>query len=279
MDNTVISYTDELGFAAPRLQWVPSPTHVLRRAAVLDVLGKAMTATGGVRGPAKVLDMGCGAGTLLLDLARLGFTGKGIDISAPARELAKRIHAASSSQTVIAPAASEADLDTYDVVVALEVLEHVPDDFGAVLQWSTYLKRGGRMIVSVPAHPRMWGASDVWAGHVRRYERERLERLFANAGLALESIISYGFPVSNFLRPVSNASSWLKGKERQKVKGELKPAEATADSGIDRSMEKRLFSVYASGAFRIMFRAFFSLQKRCYETDLGTGYIAVGVRS
>ncbi len=53
------------------------------------------------------------------------------------------------------------------------------------------LKPGGRLVVLVPAHPRLYGTLDRQYGHHRRYDRERLERIVGGAGLVLEDLYSF----------------------------------------------------------------------------------------
>ena len=84
--------------------------------------------------------------------------------------------------------------DSFDAVVAGEVIEHIEDDRQALRAATP----GAALVLSVPAHPEWFGASDRWAGHVRRYDRRRLEQLVDPAiGLRLEAIRPWGFPISS----------------------------------------------------------------------------------
>ena len=91
------------------------------------------------------------------------------------------------------------------------------------------------------------------------------------AGLAVEHVVSYGFPLSNLLRPMSNAANWWKIRQRQRTHDEFGLAQATAGSGVDRRVENRLFRIYASKLFRVAFRVAFRLQRWFYESKAGTG--------
>ena len=83
-----------------------------------------------------------------------------------------------------------------DAAVLGEVLEHIEDDRGALAAVANVLKPGGVLAVSVPANPEHFGPSDRWAGHVRRYTRERLRDAVASAGFTVERCDAWGFPVS-----------------------------------------------------------------------------------
>lgn len=79
----------------------------------------------------------------------------------------------------------------FGFVLCQNVLEHVPDDAGAVAELAGALRPGGRLGLLVPAHPRLFGSLDRAYGHERRYTRERLERLIHDAGLELEELRSF----------------------------------------------------------------------------------------
>jgi SAM-dependent methyltransferase len=85
---------------------------------------------------------------------------------------------------------------SFDAVVAGEVIEHIQDDRRAIAEAARVLRPGGVLALSVPAHPEWFGASDRWAGHIRRYTRPRLEEAVDAGGLKLVRIRPWGFPVS-----------------------------------------------------------------------------------
>jgi SAM-dependent methyltransferase len=70
-----------------------------------------------------------------------------------------------------------------DLVVAMDVLEHVPDDAAALREIARLLTPGGLLLVTVPALPSLWGAQDAVNYHLRRYTRASLGAAFAHAGL------------------------------------------------------------------------------------------------
>jgi SAM-dependent methyltransferase len=72
------------------------------------------------------------------------------------------------------------------MVAILDVLEHVEEDREALISISKRLKPGGRILITVPAHPWMWSAHDEVNHHKRRYTRKSLAAVIAAAGLKLE---------------------------------------------------------------------------------------------
>jgi SAM-dependent methyltransferase len=75
------------------------------------------------------------------------------------------------------------DLDfpdnTFDLVCAFDVIEHVEDDRLAVSEMRRVAKSGGIMFVSVPAFMFLWSEHDVVNHHFRRYTSKILRRLFS----------------------------------------------------------------------------------------------------
>jgi len=158
--------------------------------------------------------------------------------------------------------------------VACEVLEHIEDDRAALAQWRDWLRPGGHLILSVPAHARRWSATDVWAGHFRRYEKAALRQLLETSGFAVEELECYGFPLSNLVEPF-RAWSHARALRRREEAGK---AAATAQSGVERGLEARLWPLQAGLPGRLLFRLAFHLQTRFRNRDLGTGYLVLARR-
>jgi SAM-dependent methyltransferase len=72
---------------------------------------------------------------------------------------------------------------TFDVVLALDVLEHLDDDAAGLREAARLVKPQGLLLITVPALPSLWGGQDVVSHHRRRYTRKTLLDVFARAGL------------------------------------------------------------------------------------------------
>ena len=163
------------------------PRHELRERLLLDLF---LSASPGPR----VLDGGAGQGTMSSRLERLGFEVTSTDVSVAAVEFLREN---------LSGAVLEADLGelpfadaTFDAAVLGEVLEHVDDDRGALTELTRVLRPGGVLAVSVPANPALYGPSDEWAGHVRRYTRPALIEACTSAGFTVHRCLGWGFPFS-----------------------------------------------------------------------------------
>jgi len=79
-----------------------------------------------------------------------------------------------------------------------DVLEHIPDDCGALRSLYDALSPGGRLLLSVPAHQSLWSYFDEVALHCRRYELEGLQSRCLDAGFEIE----YATEFMSFLYPL-----------------------------------------------------------------------------
>lgn len=130
-------------------------------------------------GPARIVDVGCGTGRTLTAVTRRGDEGIGLDL------LAGQSHAVGGRGDLVAADVRDLPLATgaADVVLALDVLEHVEEDALAAREIARVLTPGGVAIITVPAHQWLWSHRDDDAGHVRRYARRGLVELLDGAGL------------------------------------------------------------------------------------------------
>jgi SAM-dependent methyltransferase len=151
----------------------------------------------------RVLDAGAGIGTFTDRAARVGAEVVALEPEpAFAGHLRERF-AACPEVTVVEGAAESGSKEIgadFDSVLCLNVLEHVPDDAAALGALRGRLVSGGRLLLLVPAHERLYGAYDRAVGHERRYARARLRRLLEEAGFAVETL--------RYVNPVG-ALGWL----------------------------------------------------------------------
>lgn len=253
-----------LGPAFPEHGWVPAPRYLMRRARVLQLM-KGLPA-------GSVLEIGPGAATLLTEFAARGFACDALELSDPARDLAARVSTSAGQAVRLHDRPTPAWRGRFDYVFAFDVLEHIQDDAAALAQWVSWLKPGGRLLLSVPAHMALWSAGDEWSGHFRRYERAGLAQLLRDAGLQTEVFECYGFPLSNLSERVS-APSYRRQIHVAADSCTQNRQKNNDRSGIDRRSHLRLFPWLRRWPGKLVLRGFFGLQKLFLRTDLGSGYI------
>ncbi len=135
--------------------------------------------------PLRVLDAGCGTGGLLDLLSRSpDFQVTGLDLSPDSlrftRERGHRRLVGADLTLLPFRTAS------FDVVTALDVIEHVPDDARAVEEIARVLRPGGILVASVPAYRFLWGPHDEALHHQRRYHGPEFRDLLQAGGLRVE---------------------------------------------------------------------------------------------
>lgn len=151
-----------------------------RRRIVMDVLRRAL-ARRELATPPRLLDIGCGAGGTLRELAALG-EAFGVDPEPSAVEATRRRCGCPVRQGGL-PHDIPFEPGTFDVVTLLDVLEHVRDDAGSLATIERLLVPGGFLLCTVPAYPFLWSRHDVLNQHERRYLRRQLAARLRDAGL------------------------------------------------------------------------------------------------
>ena len=131
-------------------------------------------------GPLRILEVGAGTGSNLELLQSYG-TVDAIEPDDGARAYAEKRSGLSLKSGYL----PDVPLDdgAYDLIVLLDVLEHIPGDVAALAYLRAKLAPGGRIIVTVPGSPWMWSAHDVAHHHQRRYTPASLNGVFRAAGL------------------------------------------------------------------------------------------------
>ncbi|MCD4775657.1 MAG: glycosyltransferase [Candidatus Aegiribacteria sp.] len=127
----------------------------------------------------EILDVGCGTGGNMKALNKIGHAC-GTDLSDRAVEFCR----INGLDNVIECGIEEVPLKnrSFDIVVCLDVLEHLDNPSAGLAELRRVLKDDGRIIVTVPAFSSLWSQHDVALGHLRRYRRRTLKRLVEDSG-------------------------------------------------------------------------------------------------
>jgi SAM-dependent methyltransferase len=219
------------------------PRHELRERLLLDLLLAA--------GPGRrILNVGAGQGSFTRLLEERGYEVVSSDVSPESLDVLR----AQARGDVVHADMTELPFadESFDAVVAGEVIEHIEDDRRALIEARRVLRTDGVLALSVPAHPDWFGPSDRWAGHVRRYARDGLVEVVAAAGLTTERLRPWGFPVSAaYHRAVYD-----------------KRAAALAGDGREHRLAKHVL-----GAMLLIDRVFVGVERGCL------GYLALARRA
>lgn len=143
-----------------------------------------------------ILEVGCGTGGNLPILASRGRT-YAFDPHVEAREIASSRHTQVEIRDGELPDRLPFDPQSFDLVAALDVLEHVEDDAGALQSLVSLARPGGSIVVTVPAHQILWGTHDIRLNHRRRYSWASLLALCERT----DTELVYSTAFNTFLAP------------------------------------------------------------------------------
>jgi SAM-dependent methyltransferase len=131
----------------------------------------------------RILDVGCGTGANLILLSKYG-DADGVDISEDALAFCRE----RGLDKVTLGAGEELPYEdnTFDLVTALDVVEHMDDDLAGLTEMRRVLRPGGRVLLFVPTFMFLWGLQDDVSNHRRRYRLPQLRHVLERAGFEVE---------------------------------------------------------------------------------------------
>lgn len=228
------------------------------RSAIVDGLGTL---------PARpvIADVGCSTGHLLEDLSRLLPAASLVGVDLVATGLVKAHRAVPAARLLRADACALPLADSsVDAIVSANLLEHVPDDGGALREMARVLRPGARTVLVVPAGPRTYDYYDRFLGHERRYARGELAAKARAAGLEVVE----QRPIAALLYP----PFWLVKQRNRLRHGGLRSAalEARVAADIARTKDSR--------AGRALWRVEEGLRRRAVTLPFGIRWLVVARR-
>lgn len=144
----------------------------------------------------KIFDVGCGTGANLAAFSEYG-KSFGIDMATSAIKFCR---SRGLTNLVISKVESLAYLsESFSIITALDVLEHIDDDIAAMKELYRVCKVGGTLLVTVPAYGFLWSEHDEALHHRRRYAAYELRNKLSLAGFNVERctyfITFFFFPI------------------------------------------------------------------------------------
>ena len=160
----------------------------------------------------KIVDLGCGSGALLLLLQEAGYLNSiGIETAPDQFEIARQLGITSVVPGDLVRFLHESGSQVYDVVVALDVLEHFLKDEVLVIldQVFRVLRPGGRLILHVPNAEGIFGSRILWSDftHETAFTREGLRQLTCACGFSSVEF-SEDFPVVHGVKSLIRRVLW-----------------------------------------------------------------------
>jgi SAM-dependent methyltransferase len=220
----------------------------------------------GIAQPTTVLEIGAGEGALGAWLApQYDYTG--VELDAVSRATASERLARVGRGQIVEQLSDVGDR-RYDLVCAFEVLEHIKDDGEALEQWREYVRPGGWLLLSVPAHQAQYGLFDELVGHYRRYDETSFTVLLEKSGFRVVRLSCHGAGLGQVLETGRNLVA-------RRAKGTGTPEERTSSSGRLMQTKGKVSEV----AFATIAAPGRVVQRPFASRDIGTGYVVLARRS
>jgi ubiquinone/menaquinone biosynthesis C-methylase UbiE len=181
-----------------------------RQEIVFSILAKHVSHLGNKN----VLDVGCGIGTMLEALSSTGCTNLyGIDNHDLAVDFCQKKGLSVQKSSLISLPFHD---NFFDVILAMDVLEHLINEKVALYEISRVLKSGGLLLTTAPAFQFLWSVHDDMNDHLRRYTKKQLDGLITQAGF---SIVKSSY-FNTFLFPLAFLRKFSSSKQNENL---LKP--------------------------------------------------------
>ncbi len=166
--------------------------HQHKRKLVCQLISKYISQTG------RVLDVGAGAGKLLQELNQIGWQVEGVDGEQEAVKWAKKRGVSIKSHDLNKKLPFRSN--SFDLVISLDVLEHIKKDKQLLLEIKRVVRPGGFILVTVPAYQWLYSYWDKMLGHFRRYSKKEIKKLGKQVKLKM---IFLSFYSSFYLLPAA----------------------------------------------------------------------------
>lgn len=155
---------------------------------------------------ASVLDVGCGTG-FILEKLKYDYDAHGLDHAEVAVNYCHERGLTSVKQGLLGE--ENFNGKKFQLILFLDVIEHIEDDFAIVSTAKQYLSERGIVMITVPAFEFLWSAHDEVHHHKRRYTKKTLTALLEKAGYAIRYISYFNtflFPMIALVRLIGNLS-------------------------------------------------------------------------
>ena len=157
---------------------------VSRRELIMDILDELTVNKSSVL----ILDAGCGTGTNALTFSKYGPV-IAFDLSGHALRFSSMNHVPNLCQGSMGSLPFQDH--SFDLILALDVIEHVDDDLAVLTEYRRVLKNDGQIVITVPAHRFLWSEHDEALHHRRRYSGFELRNKLAASGFNVKRFSSF----------------------------------------------------------------------------------------
>jgi SAM-dependent methyltransferase len=188
-------------------------------------------------GTRRVLDVGCGTGTMLGYLSRYG-NAEGVDSEGAAVSFCRERGIENVTRATVPPLPF--DDGRFHLVTALDVIEHLDEDARTLAEIRRVLAPGGVFVGTVPAYRFLWGNQDVISDHKRRYSAPAFREDLLAAGLVPRRVTYFNSLLFPPIAAVRLGRRLLRRERRARSDFEM-----TDETGLANRLLARLFAAEA----------------------------------
>jgi SAM-dependent methyltransferase len=145
----------------------------------------------------RVLDVGCGTGLMLGKLMAMGLNPIGADLHELSMQYCRKRGAKNLTRADVTHLPFSDD--SFDLILALDLIEHVEDDNGLLKEFRRVAAPGAKVLITVPSHPFLWSEHDDALMHYRRYQKAPFLRQLRDIGL---KPIRYSYAIALLYFPI-----------------------------------------------------------------------------
>lgn len=190
------------------------PTHYVRNFLIFSAIKKLSK----LRKVKDICEIGCGVGILSDKLGKAGFKVDAFDLDKNAVNLANRYNKGKNVKFSHENILTKKINKKYDLVLAVEVLEHIKNDSKAVKNVSGLLNPNGFFLITVPINEGYRTEFDNRSGHIRRYSKKDLTAKLEKENFRIIKTKYFNFPLLwlwyfYFYLPYSNKKSKSSAKK------------------------------------------------------------------
>lgn len=170
--------------------------------------------------PLKVLEVGCGSGTVMSQFhTEKNMSIDGCDLNVFALGMVPPMDSKVYCYNIFD---KHPDIlkQKYNCIFLLDVIEHIDDDVAFIEACKDHLELDGKVVINVPAYMHLYSKYDTEVGHVRRYNKSKLNASIENAGMETVKINYWGA----FLYPIGVLRKfWINSKKENIIQNGMKP--------------------------------------------------------
>ncbi len=188
------------------------------------------------------IDIGAGSGLMMKYFMNLGYKVAGIELDSKLVTKMKKDPKLKGLRIEQGDITKLKGKKEYDVVVCNDVIEHIEDDRKAIKNLWSFVKPGGMLVITVPAHSFLYCQRDVAWGHYRRYDRKELVEKVTETNGTVKFITYWNF-IGFFVYLLME--KLLKLKMHEEIRYKESRSNSIIKKGIEQilQLEKRLGGV------------------------------------